>query len=61
MLFHKHNYKITEKSNVIQFDEMGYPLRLCIIECTCGKSDQMWIDTIEEDNDVILKWNQIKK
>ena len=32
-------------SNVIQLDEMGYPLRLCIEKCVkCGQSKQNWID-----------------
>lgn len=41
----KHNLVIVQTSNVIQLDEMGYPLRLCIEQCKkCGKSKQSWID-----------------
>lgn len=43
-----HNYVVTERSNALQQDEMGYPLRLCICTCTkCGKSEQKWLDTDE--------------
>lgn len=40
------------RSNVIQYDSMGYPLRLVINRD--GK--QIWIDTTEFDGDVVLKW-----
>lgn len=43
-----HDYKITERSNALQQDEMGYPLQLCICKCSkCGKSTQQWLDTDE--------------
>ena len=45
---------IVKRSNVIQFDEMGYPLRLCIM----SDRDQAWIDTQEQDSDVVLKWEE---
>jgi hypothetical protein len=59
-----HNWQIIERSNVIQQDDMGYPLRLCICKCSdCGKSEQMWIDVAEEElkeletgESVLLKW-----
>lgn len=50
----KKEYKIVEYSNVIQFDDMGYPLRLVIDNY--GK--QLWIDTIERENDVVLVWTK---
>lgn len=53
---HRCNFKITEYSNVIQYDTMGYPLRLCIEKCDCGKSRQAWIDTCTLKNDVETKW-----
>jgi len=37
--------KVTNRSNVIQYDEMGYPLRLVIID----DKEQMWLDTCEEE------------
>jgi len=46
--------KITERSNVIQFDSMGYPLRLCIDD----RCEQIWLDTLEENDDVVLKWKK---
>jgi len=54
MNFFKRKKEIThviERSNVIQFDEMGYPLRLCIM--SDGK--QRWIYTDEREGDVVLK------
>lgn len=41
----KHDWRLTEKSNVLQVDDMGYPLRLYIEKCVkCGESKQSWID-----------------
>ena len=62
-----HDWKRTEKSNVLQLDDMGYPLRLYICKCTkCGKSDQMWIDVsekvlkeLETGESVLLKWEKL--
>ena len=53
----KHEYVRTHISNVIQYDDLGYPLRLCIFECKhCKSSKQEWYDTVERDADQILKW-----
>ena len=59
-----HNWKIEQRSNVIQQDSMGYPLRLFIVKCSkCGKHEQHWIDVAEEElkeletgESVLLKW-----
>ena len=40
-------------SNVIQYDDMGYPLRLIIN----NKGKQEWLDTYECEGDVVLIWN----
>lgn len=64
-----HDWKVTERSNTIQQDDMGYPLRLCIVTCKrCGKSDQMWLDTdisalneVENGKLVLLEWEQTKE
>lgn len=49
---------VKERSNVIQFDDMGYPLRLIIN----NEGNQVWIDTYEEEDDIILEWKkEIKK
>lgn len=54
---HYHDHEIIQISNVIQRDDMGYPLRLCITRCKgCGMIDQRWIDTDERDGDVELIW-----
>ena len=45
-----HKQKAAERSNAIQQDSMGYPLRLFICKCSkCGKSEQMWIDVASEE------------
>lgn len=60
----KHDWRIIERSNVLQQDEMGYPLRLVIEKCKkCGATEQIWVD-VSEDNlnnpeNVILKWEKI--
>lgn len=61
-----HDWEVTERSNIIQQDDMGYPLRLCIVTCKrCGKSDQIWLDTnisaiqeIENGKSVLLEWEK---
>lgn len=54
--------KIVRRSNAIQFDEMGYPLRLCIFKCECGATTQRWVDTGEryemKKNDVEVIWDK---
>ena len=54
--------KILRRSNAIQFDEMGYPLRLCIFKCECGATTQRWVDTGEryemKKNDVEVIWDK---
>ena len=60
----KHNWEIVERSNVLQQDSMGYPLRLFICECPkCGEYEQQWIDVDEKEleeletgKSVLLKW-----
>ena len=44
-----HDWSVTERSNILQQDDMGYPLRLFIVKCSkCGKSEHQWIDVAEE-------------
>ncbi|MDT2844683.1 hypothetical protein [Vagococcus lutrae] len=43
---------IKKWSNVIQYDDMGYPLRLIINKY----SEQVWIDTVEIEGDLVLSW-----
>lgn len=59
MFIHRHDFKLHERSNVIQLDDMGYPLRLCILVCKCGMSRQEWLDTNRVEDDVELKWSEI--
>ena len=64
----QHNWEITEASNVLQVDDMGYPLRLCISKCIkCGKTDQVWIDVstyaldeLKTGESVLLEWRRVK-
>lgn len=45
----RYAWKIETGSNVLQLDDMGYPLRLFILKCSkCGKSEQAWIDVAVE-------------
>ena len=61
-----HKYVITEASNVLQVDDMGYPLRLFIVKCSkCSNTDQQWIDVPKKELDelqtgksVLLKWSK---
>ncbi|HII4096609.1 TPA: hypothetical protein ACY4J4_001677 [Enterococcus faecium] len=46
---HRH---IAYRSNVIQYDEMGYPLRYVIM----NDKEHIWIDTVEQEGDVVLQW-----
>lgn len=60
---HRHNFnKVDYKSNVIQYDSMGFPLRLYIFKCNCGMTKQEWIDVSKNsvtDKDVILEWERL--
>lgn len=59
----KHEWEY-ERSNALQLDCMGYPLRLFIMKCSkCGKSKQEWVDVGIEELDlletgeaVLVKW-----
>lgn len=62
----RHKFAVSERSNILQLDGMGYPLRLCIVTCSkCGKSDQWWLDVgfdeleeIESGKSVLIKWRK---
>ena len=64
-----HDWEVTDRSNTIQQDEMGYPLRLCILTCKrCGKSEQHWLDTdisalneVKNGKSVLLEWENTKE
>ena len=61
----KHNWKVHQRSNILQLDDMGYPLRLCICKCgKCSQSDQQWIDVSTDDckeldayKSILLEWS----
>ena len=63
-----HDWNITERSNVMQLDDMGYPLRLYIVKCSkCGKSEQKWIDVsvseceeLQDGKSVLVKWTEVQ-
>lgn len=65
-MFIPKGWRIIERSNVVQFDSMGYPLRLFIIEekkkrlfgKTRTETRQEWIDVndYDESKDVICEW-----
>lgn len=61
---HTCNFEISQTSNVVHFDEMGYPLRLVIVKCRdCGKTEQWWIDTGKryelKKGDVKCQWTKL--
>ena len=57
----KDPFRIIHRSNTIQFDEMGYPLRLCIVTGNGrDKPERVWLDTLEEDGDVVLKFKKVE-
>lgn len=63
----KHKYRTTERSNVLQLDDLGYPLRLYIETCTkCGEGRQQWIDVpvkemeeLDDGSSVLLRWERV--
>ena len=64
------NLKILQKSNVLQMDYNGYPVRLCICECEdCGCTDQFWLDEslekakeeLKNGTSVLLEWDDEKR
>ena len=65
----EHDWYVTKKSNALQLDSMGYPLRLYICRCSkCGASDQQWLDVAEEEADelktrksFLLEWEEVKE
>ena len=64
-----HDYKVAEKSNALQYDDMGYPLRLYIYKCQkCSKTDHKWIDVdvnelkeSETGESFLLKWKPVER
>lgn len=64
---HKHQWRITQVSNVIQLDVFDCPLRLCIEKCDiCKQSRQAWLDVGEEalkeletGESVLCEWRKI--
>lgn len=63
----KHDWQINHASNVLQQDEMGYPLRLFIQKCSkCSKTKQIWypvnekcLDEIKIGRFVLCKWDEV--
>lgn len=54
--------RVIMKSNVIQYDEMGYPLRLFMVGCADETVEHLWRDIDARavtENDVVLKWEKI--
>lgn len=58
----KDPFRIIDRSNIIQFDEMGYPLRLCVVAGNGrDKPERVWLDTLEEDGDVVLEFKIVER
>ena len=62
----KHKWEIKERSNALQQDNMGYPLRLFICKCSkCNKIEHQWIDVPEKEleelkdgKSFLVKWSK---
>lgn len=60
-------WRITSTSNIIQTDDLGYPLMLVIESCPkCGNSRQSWVDVSPKIFDklntgecTLLKWTKV--
>ena len=60
-----HEWYVTERSNALQQDEFGNPLRLVICRCRkCGKIDQQWVDVdvseleeLKSGKSFLLEWD----
>lgn len=63
----KHKWEMIYRSNILQQDGMGYPLRLFSFQCTkCGEIRRRWIDVpveelkeIETGESVLLRRGEI--
>lgn len=63
----RHEWVIVKESNVIQQDQFGYPLMLCIQKCKkCGETRQAWIDIsvdalqcLRTGELVLLEWREV--
>ena len=59
----------TDRSNVLQYNYNGNPLRLCICRCAkCGTHEMVWVESdikeleeLETGESVLLKWNFVLK
>lgn len=51
---HKHEFVI-ERDHLIQYDDIGYPLRRFTMRCACGEIKRVWLDTIAEEDDIELR------
>lgn len=49
--------RITHVSNIVQYDSMGYPLRLVIM----SDNEQIWLDSYHKDTDVELRWEEVQR
>ena len=53
---------IIERSNVVQYDTFGLPVRLCLVKYNSGKRKgqvtQEWIDSSDRDGDVECAWSR---
>ena len=67
--FCRHNWELHLRSNALQSDEMGYPLRLFVLQCSkCGKYKHMWIpapleqiEEIKTGESFLLTWSYPNK
>ena len=61
-----HKWVAQKRSNALQLDDMGYPLRLFICRCSrCGRYDQQWrdvprkeVEELDSGESVLVKWDK---
>lgn len=56
-------YEVVLRSKYITYDEMGYPLRLCLVRVHRNPDipfQQTWIDTEEQEGDVRVEPSLVK-
>lgn len=54
-------FEIVKRSNIVQYDDFGNPLRLCIVKVSKDPKvplDQMWIDSYDEKGDIECVWRK---
>ena len=55
----KQKTAILHRSNIVQYDYMGCPLRLCVVQNSAEEHAGLqldWLDSDDEEGDVEIRW-----